>query len=69
MRCDPNKFFRCENPSRTHEWFLWGLGLTALSVPVMLIGGKPVPVEPAARAALVPLMFPRGAGLGLRVDL
>jgi hypothetical protein len=58
----------CYRPSRTRTWFLSGLALTALSVPLVVIGAQRVPVAPTVRVALVPSTLPSGAGLRLRVD-
>ena len=48
---------------------LGGFGLTSAGVPMMLYGGKKVPVAPAGGAAIVPWLTPNAAGLRLSVRL
>jgi hypothetical protein len=46
-----------------------GLAIAAIGIPLIAIGAKRVPAATSARAALVPVAVPKGAGLGFRLEL
>lgn len=58
---------RCSKGSGT--MLLTGLGLTLVSIPLVVIGARRVPDVPPARVALLPMAIPKGAGVGVRLEL
>jgi serine protease Do len=46
-----------------------GLVLAGVGIPLIVVGAKKVPKEPAATARITPWATPRAAGVGLRIDM
>lgn len=61
----------CQDASKARGYFILGTSLVMLGVgiPLIVVGGKKIPLEPAAQAHVVPWVSPQSAGLALHVSL
>jgi hypothetical protein len=68
---EPNSFFGSDDECDKGAGVVLatGLILTLIGIPAIVIGAQRVPAKPPMRAVLVPLAMPKGAGLGIRIEL